>query len=42
MNKKDKGEILWVQGDPAEVLLVLSNPLPVEMKVEKMVCHSSL
>ncbi len=38
MNKKDKNEILWVQGDPAEVLLVLRNPLPVEMKVEKMVC----
>ena len=31
-------EVLWVQGDPAEVLLMISNPLPFEIRIEKMVC----
>lgn len=35
--KSKQQEVLWVQGDPAEVLLVVSNPLPLELKVEKMV-----
>ena len=35
--KKDDGRILWVQGDPAEVILDVSNPIPCELKMEKMV-----
>ena len=27
-----------MQGDPAEVLLMISNPLPFEIRIEKMVC----
>lgn len=34
--KKDLG-ILWVQGDPAEVVLDVSNPIACELKMEKMV-----
>lgn len=37
LRKKAQHEVLWVQGDPAEVLLIVSNPLPLELKVEKMV-----
>ena len=35
---QESSEVLWVQGDPAEVLLMISNPLPFEIRVEKMVC----
>ena len=37
--RKDQegAEILWVQGDPAEVVLMISNPLSFEIKIEKMV-----
>lgn len=35
--KKMRQEVNWVQGDPAEVVMVVSNPLPTELKVEKMV-----
>ena len=35
--RKARQEVHWVQGDPAKVLLVLRNPLPVETKVEMMV-----
>ena len=35
--KKQRPEVLWVQGDPAEIAMVITNPLPVELRVEKMV-----
>ena len=38
---QESSEVLWVQGDPAEVLLMISNPLPFEIRVEKMVCVCS-
>lgn len=37
IGKKKQSDVLWVQGDPAEVLLIVSNPLALELKVEKMV-----
>ena len=36
-SRNKESDILWVQGDPAEVLLMVSNPLSIELKVEKMV-----
>ena len=30
-------EVLWVEGDPAEIGLSIANPLPFELRVEKMV-----
>lgn len=40
--KKKKGskraEVLWVDEDPAEMALSISNPLPFELRVENMVC----
>ena len=39
--KKKKGnkraEVLWVDEDPAEMALTISNPLPFELRVENMV-----
>ena len=31
-------EVLWVEKDPAEMALSISNPLPFELRVENMVC----
>ena len=36
-SRMKESDILWVQGDPAEALLMVSNPLSMELKVEKMV-----
>ena len=36
--KKKQAEIPWVLGDPAEIAMVIHNPLPFELRVEKMVC----
>ena len=35
--KKCESVVTWAQGDPAEVTLTISNPLPFELRVEKMV-----
>lgn len=39
LGKKDskRKEILWVQGDPAEIAFSIANPLPFELRVENMV-----
>ena len=43
--KKNEPVVTWAQGDPAQVDLTISNPLPFELRVEKMVsarrlnCH---
>lgn len=38
-NKKaaKRKEVLWVEGDPAEIGLSIANPLPFELRVENMV-----
>lgn len=40
-NKTKRPEVLWVLGDPGEVSLSVSNPLPIELRVENMV-HTHL
>ncbi len=35
-------EILWVEKEPAEMALSISNPLPFELRVENMVLTASL
>ena len=45
VGKKKNGvkreEVLWVQGDPAEMAISIYNPLPFELRVENMVCYNS-
>ena len=41
-NRMKESDILWVQGDPAEALLMVSNPLSMELKVEKMVGYQNV
>ncbi len=41
--KKDKRpEVLWVEGDPGDINMFISNPLPIELRVERMVRWISL
>ena len=38
--KKKQEEIPWVLGDPADIAMTIHNPLPFELRVQKMVCTS--
>ena len=37
MKEMKRKEVLWVEGDPAEIALSIGNPLPFELRVENMV-----
>ena len=39
--KKKQEEIPWVLGDPADIAMIIHNPLPFELRVQKMVCTQS-
>lgn len=35
--KKKRPEVHWVKGDPGRISMLISNPLPLELRVERMV-----
>lgn len=37
---KKRREVLWVEEDPAEIALSISNPLPFELRVDNMVQYN--
>ena len=38
--KENRPEVMWVEEEPGEIAVEILNPLPFDLKVEKMVCHT--